>query len=62
MLLALLPTGLLWKLASKPVTKAAVWLEGNDVIREAAKWSPELAVACELWKEIKFEFQAMDTI
>jgi len=36
--------------------------EGNDVIREAAKWSPELAVACELWKEIKFEFQAMDTI
>jgi len=31
--------------------------EGNDVIREACKWSPELAVACELWKEIKFEFE-----
>jgi len=61
MLLALLPTGLLWKLASKPVTKPSLAREGNDVIREA-KWSPELAVACELWKEIKFEFQAMDTI
>jgi ribulose-bisphosphate carboxylase large chain len=36
--------------------------EGNDIIREAAKWSPELAVACELWKEIKFEFEAMDTV
>ncbi len=36
--------------------------EGNQVIREAAKWSPDLAVACELWKEIKFEFQAMDTL
>jgi len=50
MLLALLPTGLLWKLASKPV-KAGLAREGNDVIREAAKWSPELAVACELWKK-----------
>ncbi|MEB3337109.1 MAG: RuBisCO large subunit C-terminal-like domain-containing protein, partial [Leptolyngbyaceae bacterium] len=36
--------------------------EGNDIIREAAKWSPELAAACELWKEIKFEFEAVDTI
>lgn len=36
--------------------------EGGDVIREAAKWSPDLAVACELWKEIKFEFEAMDTL
>ncbi|KAG9438618.1 hypothetical protein H6P81_021441 [Aristolochia fimbriata] len=27
--------------------------EGNEVIREAAKWSPELAAACEVWKEIK---------
>ncbi|KAG0469887.1 hypothetical protein HPP92_016587 [Vanilla planifolia] len=31
-------------------------LEGNDIIREASKWSPELAVACEVWKEIKFDF------
>ncbi|OMP11227.1 hypothetical protein CCACVL1_00617 [Corchorus capsularis] len=36
--------------------------EGNEVIREASKWSPELAAACEVWKEIKFEFQAMDTL
>jgi ribulose-bisphosphate carboxylase large chain len=36
--------------------------EGGDVIREACKWSPELAAACELWKEIKFEFEAMDTL
>ena len=26
--------------------------EGNDIIREASKWSPELAAACEIWKEI----------
>ncbi|OMP12921.1 hypothetical protein COLO4_02576 [Corchorus olitorius] len=36
--------------------------EGNEVIREASKWSPELAAACEVWKEIKFEFQAVDTL
>ena len=36
--------------------------EGGDIIREAAKWSPELAAACELWKEIKFEFDTVDTI
>ncbi|CAH1431651.1 unnamed protein product [Lactuca virosa] len=36
--------------------------EGNEIIREATKWSLELAAACEVWKEIKFEFQAMDTL
>ncbi|MFS7912240.1 putative ribulose-bisphosphate carboxylase [Helianthus anomalus] len=36
--------------------------EGNEIIHEATKWSPELAAACEVWKEIKFEFQAMDTL
>jgi hypothetical protein len=25
--------------------------EGNEIIREAGKWSPELAAACEVWKE-----------
>ncbi|KAM2943773.1 hypothetical protein COP2_026915 [Malus domestica] len=34
--------------------------EGNEIIR--GKWSPELAVACEIWKEIKFKFEAMDTL
>ncbi|KAL0295879.1 UNVERIFIED_CONTAM: Ribulose bisphosphate carboxylase large chain [Sesamum calycinum] len=28
--------------------------EGNAIIREASKWSPELAAACEVWKEIRF--------
>ncbi|KAB2022341.1 hypothetical protein ES319_D07G202900v1, partial [Gossypium barbadense] len=32
--------------------------EGNEIIREASKWSPELAAACEVWKAIKFEFDA----
>jgi ribulose-bisphosphate carboxylase large chain len=36
--------------------------EGGDVIRAACKWSPELAAACEVWKEIKFEFDTMDTL
>ena len=36
--------------------------EGGDVIREACKWSPELASACELWKEIKFEFEVIDKL
>ncbi|KAL2930232.1 Ribulose bisphosphate carboxylase large chain [Bienertia sinuspersici] len=36
--------------------------KGNTIIREAAKWSPELAAACEVWKEIKFKFPAMDTV
>ncbi|EMS54729.1 Ribulose bisphosphate carboxylase large chain [Triticum urartu] len=36
--------------------------EGNEIIREASKWSPELAAACEVWKEIKFEFEPVDTI
>ena len=36
--------------------------EGGDIIRAAAKWSPELAAACEVWKEIKFEFETIDTL
>ena len=36
--------------------------EGNQIIRDAAKWSPELAAACEVWKEIKFEFETIDTL
>ncbi|KAK1548708.1 hypothetical protein Q3G72_008643 [Acer saccharum] len=34
--------------------------EGNE--REASKWSAELAAACEVWKEIQFELEAMDTL
>ena len=36
--------------------------EGNEIIRAASKWSPKLAAACEVWKEIKFEFPTMDTL
>ncbi|KAL3500713.1 hypothetical protein ACH5RR_039806 [Cinchona calisaya] len=36
--------------------------EGNEIIREASKWSPELAVACDVWKAIKFNFKAVDTL
>jgi ribulose-bisphosphate carboxylase large chain len=36
--------------------------EGGDIIRSAAKWSPELAAACEVWKEIKFEFEVIDKL
>ena len=36
--------------------------EGNEIIRAAIKWSPKLAAACEVWKEIKFEFPAMDIL
>ncbi|KAF3622034.1 Ribulose bisphosphate carboxylase large chain [Capsicum annuum] len=36
--------------------------EGNEIIREASKWSPKLAVACEVWKEIVFHFAAVDIL
>jgi ribulose-bisphosphate carboxylase large chain len=36
--------------------------KGGDVIRAACKWSPELAAACEVWKEIKFEFDTIDKL
>ncbi|TYH63752.1 hypothetical protein ES332_D07G215600v1 [Gossypium tomentosum] len=36
--------------------------EGNEIIREASKWSPELAAACEVWKAIKFEFDTVDKL
>jgi len=36
--------------------------QGNDIIHEAAKWNPELTTAYEVWKEIKFEFDMIDTV
>ncbi|TYH52274.1 hypothetical protein ES332_D09G015200v1 [Gossypium tomentosum] len=36
--------------------------KGNEIIREASKWSLELAAACEVWKAIKFEFDAVDKL
>jgi ribulose-bisphosphate carboxylase large chain len=31
-------------------------------LTEAARHSPELAVAMETWKEIKFEFETVDKV
>ncbi|KAL6530925.1 hypothetical protein OROHE_014407 [Orobanche hederae] len=36
--------------------------EDNAIIREASKGSPELVDVCEVWKEIKFKFKAVDTL
>jgi ribulose-bisphosphate carboxylase large chain len=36
--------------------------EGKDILTNAAKHSPELAIAMETWKEIKFEFDTVDKI
>jgi len=36
--------------------------DGGEVIRAATRWSPELAAACEVWKEIKFEFDTVDKL
>ncbi len=36
--------------------------EGKDILTKAAKHSPELKVAMETWKEIKFEFDTVDKL
>ncbi|MBU6270424.1 MAG: form I ribulose bisphosphate carboxylase large subunit [Betaproteobacteria bacterium] len=36
--------------------------EGRDILTEAARHSPELAIALETWKEIKFEFDTVDKL
>ena len=36
--------------------------EGRDILVAAAKASPELAAAMETWKEIKFDFDTVDTL
>ncbi len=36
--------------------------EGGDVLRAAAASSPELAIAMETWKEIRFEFDTVDKL
>ena len=40
----------------------AVEKEGKAVLTEAAKHSPELKIAMETWKEIKFEFDTVDKL
>jgi ribulose-bisphosphate carboxylase large chain len=36
--------------------------EGADILRDAARHSPELATALDTWKEIKFEFDTVDKL
>ena len=36
--------------------------EARDILTEAARTSPELAIAMETWKEIKFEFDTVDKL
>ena len=36
--------------------------EARDILMDAAKHSPELAIALETWKEIKFEFETVDKL
>lgn len=36
--------------------------EARDILTEAARTSPELAMAMETWKEIKFEFDTVDKL
>jgi len=36
--------------------------EGKDILTNAAKSSPELKIAMETWKEIKFEFDTVDKL
>ena len=36
--------------------------EGKAILTDAAKSSPELKIAMETWKEIKFEFDTVDKL
>jgi ribulose-bisphosphate carboxylase large chain len=36
--------------------------EGKDILVQAAKSSPELKIAMETWKEVKFEFDVVDKL
>jgi ribulose-bisphosphate carboxylase large chain len=37
-------------------------VEGVDILKQAAQSSPELAAALETWREIRFEFDTVDTL
>ena len=39
-----------------------VRLAQRGAIREACQFSPELSAAAEVWQEIKFEYDAVDTV
>lgn len=33
-----------------------------EIIKEATKWCPELDAACQVWKDIKLDFETIDTL
>ncbi len=35
--------------------------EGPEILKRAAGQSPELAAALDTWREIRFDFEAVDT-
>ena len=43
--------------SGRPVEK-----EGKEILTAAARSSPELRIAMETWKEIKFEFDVVDKL
>jgi ribulose-bisphosphate carboxylase large chain len=36
--------------------------EGADLLRKAAKHSPELRIALETWQDVSFEFEPTDAL
>ncbi len=36
--------------------------EGPEILKAAARWSPELRAAMETWRDVRFEFQPVDTL
>ncbi len=57
------PTAWRSKPASRPATRAgSSRREGRDILTKAAQSSPELKIAMETWKEIKFEFDTVDKL
>jgi ribulose-bisphosphate carboxylase large chain len=40
----------------------AIEKEGKAILTKAAQSSPELKIAMETWKEIKFEFDTVDKL
>ena len=57
------PTAWRWRPASRPATRAArSSAKAARFSTEAAQHSPELKIAMETWKEIKFEFDMVDKL
>ena len=60
--LVLLPTASLEACVKARNAGREIEKESRDILMEAGKHSPELAIALEPWKEIKFEFDTVDKL